>query len=431
VSWAATKNRKVERELRVKHRLAEWKKEEAAAKVRLAKDKALRAEKVLQEKEKKEKENRVLGAEITAVAKKWELLAKETGPADIEKARPLFTALYKLFKLPEPRIIPARSPLHANELLLEERRKGDVENLDLNVGRDHIREPSRVYFNRSRYTNHFTNRIVQALQQQRLSTVQPIRFSTDISWQFPRGNQELFMYTWEFLLRNDDKYGFSKPIHGYRRFSSTCRLARVVNISIQLARLVGYWTPYRDFVIVQDRPKRIHFNELELLHNVTGAAVEYSDGFGLYFMHDTAVPKWLATSTSSQLDPLDIVRLKNTQVRTEFIRKIGAERMLAKLGSKLLSKRNDYELHEVQIPGHWRTTRFLKMLNPSVPELWHVECVPANLATVEAALKWRKPLELQAIRVDDKRGQKWYQQGDVCIWPKGAKSVKSQPTILT
>ena len=72
----------------------------------------------------------------------------------------------------------------------------------------------------------------------------------------------------------------------------------------------------------------------------------------------------------------------------------------------------------------------LKMKNPSIG-VYHMEGVPSNIKTVKAALHIRKPKALRDIPIDDTNGLDWYQQGDVCVWPKGAKTVKSLPSILT
>jgi hypothetical protein len=71
------------------------------------------------------------------------------------------------------------------------------------------------------------------------------------------------------------------------------------------------------------------------------------------------------------------------------------------------------------------------MKNPSIPGVYHLEGVPNKCNTIDEALHERKPAELRKIPVDNVNGLEWYQQGDVCIWPKGAEAVKARPSILT
>ena len=70
------------------------------------------------------------------------------------------------------------------------------------------------------------------------------------------------------------------------------------------------------------------------------------------------------------------------------------------------------------------------MKNPSVPDTFHLEGVSVECKTVEQALHYRKPESMKKIPVSDD-GECWYQQGDVCIYPADAITLKPHPTILT
>jgi len=66
-----------------------------------------------------------------------------------------------------------------------------------------------------------------------------------------------------------------------------------------------------------------------------------------------------------------------------------------------------------------------------VPELWHIEGVPKKTCkTVAEALHSRKPDKMRSIPVAE-TGEDWWQQGDVYVWPRKAKSLKPYPKILT
>lgn len=51
------------------------------------------------------------------------------------------------------------------------------------------------------------------------------------------------------------------------------------------AQSAGWWWPHRRFVLVSERPIRISLDEQGRLHNTSGPAVAWSDGFGLWFWH--------------------------------------------------------------------------------------------------------------------------------------------------
>ena len=151
---------------------------------------------------------------------------------------------------------------------------------------------------------------------------------------------------------------------------------------MELAQHCGWWAPYKGYVILQDRPCAIHRNEENRLHNESGMAVEYRDGWGVHALNGVRVPDWLVETKSGDLDPHKLTNIDNAQVRAEFVRKVGIDRCWYKL-AQVVDKSGDYEL------GLIEKKPYLKMLNPSVPELWHVEGVHPSCDSVLSALRWR------------------------------------------
>jgi hypothetical protein len=106
---------------------------------------------------------------------------------------------------------------------------------------------------------------------------------------------------------------------------------------------------------------------------------------------------------------------KNVEIRREIVKKIGLQNIVRKLGGRRVHEASmdsygtgyqqyvaglgdvrvdfppaklSYELLEFQFGPEVRA-RALKMNNPSVDEI-HVEFVPEEIETVEAALAWRE-----------------------------------------
>lgn len=77
----------------------------------------------------------------------------------------------------------------------------------------------------------------------------------------------------------------------------------------QDALLTRWWQPTRDFIMVCDRPTELHLEAGDLLHNGSGPAIRWADGWGLYFWHGTRVPPdlietgWSAEQILAELDP--------------------------------------------------------------------------------------------------------------------------------
>src|SRR5690606_10140024 len=100
-----------------------------------------------------------------------------------------------------------------------------------------------------------------------------------------------------------------------------------------------------------------------------------------------------------------------------------------KLGARVVEDEPPmYQLVEIDL-GLRRPARALKMANPSVPEVWHVEFVPPECETVQHALNFRDGLTEDQIDGED--GAEFSQLGDVLLKPKGATKFKSRPSQLT
>jgi hypothetical protein len=160
--------------------------------------------------------------------------------------------------------------------------------------------------------------------------------------------------------------------------------------------------------VLADHPEEIHMKEGRL-HKDGGPAIRYSDGFSIWCLNGVEVPQWLAETNSNKLDPAKFAEMQNAEVRREFIRKVGVERICTELGTECLDKKDCrdnkfwakakkqfglkdrdavYELHLVDLKGRTGKWPYLKMLNPSIG-VWHMEAVDRKCKTVEEALEFR------------------------------------------
>ncbi len=203
-----------------------------------------------------------------------------------------------------------------------------------------------------------------------------------------------------------------------------------------IAQHCGWWAPYKEAVIFQHRPEVISLVDGLLHKDGGGPAIHYRGGLiVIWALHGVQVPQWLAETSAEDIDPRKLLKIDNAQVRAEFVRKVGIERICYSLKAKVLDSKvieiggqqHAYELLGLPIDGE--LYHYLKMQNPSVPELWHVEGVPQECLTVYAALNFRNGLTEEDI--DDKDGAEWYQQGDLILRPAKATKFKRFPKVLT
>jgi hypothetical protein len=151
-------------------------------------------------------------------------------------------------------------------------------------------------------------------------------------------------------------------------------------------------------------------------------------------LNGVRVPQWLAETRDTDINPQRISEITNAEVRREFVRKVGAERLCYALNAKVLDKSANgmYELLQLDLGGG-REWLYLKMLNPSLstPDtpVWHVEGVANQCQTVHDALLYRINGDGQRRYrwSTDGRGADWWIHGDVIVIQSGKKVLKRKP----
>ena len=158
-----------------------------------------------------------------------------------------------------------------------------------------------------------------------------------------------------------------------------------------IAQNANWFIPHQNICWISERHDVCKLNAQGRIHCDGGPAIHYPDGFSVWGLNGVRVQQNIAEEKAERLDPLLITKEKNAEVRREIVRKIGIERVCAKLNAKCVDKQGEYELLMLEL-GDGRNRPYLKMLNPSIG-VYHIEGVHPDCATVEAALNWRNQTE--------------------------------------
>ena len=202
---------------------------------------------------------------------------------------------------------------------------------------------------------------------------------------------------------------------------------------LEMLKVTGWLWLTEDTTVVTKQPLHLRMIEkptregesLKVLHSYTHKAVEYIDGTGLYAMNGVVVPddlEHLAAKLPEEISPAEVLAIKNTEIRSEFIKKVGVRRMfdsleketldrqtidfpfiqdkgknVADFYSTFLTKLNmpmtdglyggTYELFRVKVGEHSRI--YLQGSCPSNDESFF-EAVHPDCRTVEQALNFRR-----------------------------------------
>lgn len=100
----------------------------------------------------------------------------------------------------------------------------------------------------------------------------------------------------------------------------------------RIARSAMWWWPYEGYCIVCDRPASVNMRNGRL-HNETGGAILFRDGWGVYAIDGVHVPSWLIDEPERLTVEL-IEAMQNIEVRRIMIDRYGRDRYLMDSGAQ-------------------------------------------------------------------------------------------------
>ena len=160
-----------------------------------------------------------------------------------------------------------------------------------------------------------------------------------------------------------------------------------------LAEHSGPRIVHPDFCMISDRPAVLKVDDQNQPHCEDGPFCEWRDGSQLYAWHGARLPaRWIRERQT--IDPTEILRERNVEIKAAGAACIGWPRMLSALDCKIIDADPDPshgELIELRLDGLSEPGRFLKAECPRNGTI--VEGVPPTIDTVLAAQAWRVGLE--------------------------------------
>jgi len=130
-----------------------------------------------------------------------------------------------------------------------------------------------------------------------------------------------------------------------------------------LGESCSWWMAYDGLCIISDRPRTLSFDAERRLHSETGAAIAFSDGWGVHAWHGTRIPaEWIEDKAS--LTAKTALTWKNIEQRRSACEILGWNAVLTELKAKTIDKDAEPEigeLVEVTIPDVGKE-RFLRVV---------------------------------------------------------------------
>ena len=162
-----------------------------------------------------------------------------------------------------------------------------------------------------------------------------------------------------------------------------------------IAQNAGWFLPYENICWISERHNICNIKNGKI-HCDGGPAVAYPDGFKIWALNGVRVPQYLAETNDGNLDIDFFKKESNADVKAEFIRKFGIDRMQS-LGKKICDARghsnewfraSEYELIDMGDVFQVAYAPHLRMKNLTTGT-WHFEAVSPECRSIEQALQFR------------------------------------------
>jgi hypothetical protein len=349
---------------------------------------------------------------------KWLKIGTSCDPLDYGKAKKAAIKCYKIAKKPIPKLfLHAKSPISCAMMaaLLKAIEFGvgtKIKTIVQKIGANAFREEFEEYFKDLRFDGleteevhrRCTEKIIEVVSNfcgNKKSKILPILKKTDdlmgtlikhITATVGRGKSFISSHVGSQMLGCHE----AAWLLFYEFFGTIYNLEDRDKLEglVELAQHCGWWDAYEDVAILQDRPELMLFEGNDI-GCTTGPAIKYRDGVSIWRINGIPMPAYICDTPAEKLDPFYYTTIQNNEVRREFIRKVGVERLLSVCPHKLLDmcadklkKGASYELYRIDF-GIGMQRVYLKMVNHS-EGIFHLEPVHPDCGTIREALNYRR-----------------------------------------
>jgi internalin A len=148
----------------------------------------------------------------------------------------------------------------------------------------------------------------------------------------------------------------------------------------------GFIFPCEKICVVCDRPRYLRFDSQNRLHAEGEPAIEFADGWKIYFYHGVRLPEEYGQAHPNQWQSQWLLTEENAEVRRVLIEGIGYDRLIQELEAKQIDSWQEYALLQIE-NADVEPICLLKMTCPSTGFI-HALRVPPNLTSAREAIGW-------------------------------------------
>ena len=148
----------------------------------------------------------------------------------------------------------------------------------------------------------------------------------------------------------------------------------------------GWIFPFEKICFVCDRPRHLRFDSQNLLHAEGEPAIDFADGWKIYYYHGVRLPEKYGKFHPNQWQSQWLLTEENAELRRVLIQGIGYDRIIQELQAKQIDSWQEYALLQID-NADVEPICLLKMTCPSTGFI-HALRVPPNLTSAREAIGW-------------------------------------------
>lgn len=154
---------------------------------------------------------------------------------------------------------------------------------------------------------------------------------------------------------------------------------------------------FPSIVFVSSCPFETHQDQNKRLHNTSGPAVRFSDGYDVYAIHGRILPNWIWTEKTT-ITKEKFLSAKNAEIRAGIYAVLGEKRIMEVLGAKEIDKQViQHKNDEIEVIKLFKTIEtfpecnnkplsWVKFICPSTGSDYLIACHPDHNNAFDAAV---------------------------------------------
>lgn len=159
---------------------------------------------------------------------------------------------------------------------------------------------------------------------------------------------------------------------------------------LAIVRSAGWWWAFEDLCVLSSPPVRLAFDPQGRLHDATGRALEYPDGWGFHMWHGVRVSEEVILAPET-LDAQEILREGNVEARRVMLERFGMERLIEAARAQVVDQDEGRTLYRIP-QSIDEPIVVVKVRCPTTDRVYYLRVPPAT-ATCAAAVAWSCGME--------------------------------------